>query len=191
MDFEKELQLIEKSKEDIHYFDEVYRYYFPKIFGYCLNRLANKELAEDITSEVFLKVTRDLSKYKLQENIRFGSWLYRVAHNLIIDFYRKNKKYHYVSSNEDDEIIDEKTNTEKQAYITESQKMIAEVMKKLKPRYQEVISLKYFMERDNEEIAEILGMTKSNVALLTHRALKSFRDKYNKNFPGIEIFDMT
>jgi len=90
MSLEEELKLIENAQSNIQSFAALYDIYFPKIYSYCLNRLCNKENAEDVTSQVFLKSIEIVKSFDTKRSIRLGPWLYAIAHNLIIDTIRKN-----------------------------------------------------------------------------------------------------
>lgn len=183
---EEELQLVMKAKEDLSAFDSLYQYYMPKIYGYILARVLNKDVAEDLTSQVFLSSVEKIKKFKVQKGARYGSWLYRVANSKIIDYFRKRKM---VDLEEIEGMIRSDDNTEKEVEIAFARIRIMTVLQKLKPRYQEIISLKYFSELEHDEIAETLELRKKLVAVVLHRALQSFREKYIKMYPESEIFD--
>lgn len=183
---ERELQIIEASKENINAFGEIYDFYLPKIYAYCINRLPNRDIAEEITSKVFLEVIENLDKYKAQPGARFGSWLYRIAHNKVVDFIRANSKKDFI------EILEHKTiseeTAEKDAEIYEYQCIVADIMAKLSPRYQQILTLRYFSEMEISEIAEIMEEKPSNISVLIHRALGAFKKEFAKKYPNREIF---
>lgn len=188
MTLKEELALVEKAKKDIRSFDKLYEYYLPRIFAYCLNRLANKETAEDITSQVFVGAVEGLKMFDPKKGNKFGTWLYRVAHNKIVDYYRKKKPGFFgLFGNEVEEGLD----PDEEMDMSQRQKLIVIVLKKLKPRYQQIISLRFYSEMDNEEIAQTMEMKKSNVALVLHRALQSFKAQFIKMYPESEIFDFS
>ncbi|MBN1915896.1 sigma-70 family RNA polymerase sigma factor [Candidatus Dojkabacteria bacterium] len=176
-----------KAKKDIRSFDKLYEYYLPRIFAYCLNRLANRETAEDITSQVFVGAVEGIKRFDLKKRNKFGTWLYRVAHNKIVDYYRKKKpKFFGLFGNE----VEEDSDPDEKMDMSQRQKQIVIVLKKLKPRYQQIISLRFYSEMKNEEIAQTMRMKKSNVALVLHRALRAFRSQYTKMHPESEIFNL-
>lgn len=186
MKVEQELQLVEKAKEDIHAFREIYEFYFPKIFAYLMNRLPDQVICEDLCSEIFVDAIVAIKKFKPQKGARFGSLLYKIAHNKTVDYYKKHKTdialekiENFMRSDEDSEGL---------AKQAEHKRNIAFTMTKLKPRYQLIISLKYFSELDNSEIAETMSIKTSQVAVLLHRATKSFKKQFATFFPESEIF---
>lgn len=188
MELDQELELVTKAKSDIRAFNILYEYYLPKILGYCINRVPRQEIAEDITSEVFLAAVKSIKSFDVKRRIRFGSWLFSVAHNKIVDFYRKNKKmvnmeiedHHLIFSEEHD----------KEIAITEEQEKISKVLSKIKKRYQKIITYKYYTELDNTEIAQELKIKPNNVSVLLHRAMKAFKKEYAKNYPESEILEI-
>lgn len=170
MDLATEQQLVEKAKESLEAFEELYEYYLPKIYSYIYNRTADKELTEDITSKTFVKVMTKIRTFRYQ-GYSFGSWLYKIAHNTLIDYYRKNKR---VSESHKQE-LKENHGATNQINDVERKLIVLEVLRDLPAQYQEILSLRYFEGLSNEEIARILGCRKDSVAVKIHRAIKSFR----------------
>jgi RNA polymerase sigma-70 factor (ECF subfamily) len=188
MDTYTEVGLIAQAKTDVHAFDALYEAYFDRIYLYCLRRLANRELAEDATSQTFLAAIEGIHKFDISKGGTFGAWLYRTANNKVIDVYRKHQRSLYINLAEieiaDTEAIDELD-------LSEMQKQIALVMNELKPKYREVISLKYFTELETEEIAEIMGLKPpTKVYVVLHRALQNFQRKFLRKFKKSEIFNL-
>lgn len=179
MNLENEKELVERAKKDPEAFSEIYEFYYPKIFGYILKRVVNVEVAKDITSETFFKCLKNIEKFKWR-GISFSSWLFKIASNEIVNFYRKGK-YRPISfekiseplssSNPSQEIIEaeEKLKMEKDFLI------LHEKIKKLPNIYQEVIVLKYFEKKKIKEIAEILGKKEGTIKSLLHRAIEKLR----------------
>lgn len=191
MTISEELQLVERAKVDVHAFNAIYEHYFTKVYRFCLQRVLVKEIAEDITSLVFIRSVKSIKSFNTAKGIRFGSWLYKVAHNKIIDHFRKNK-LQTVSIDEGiaNNIQDENYNIENEVRITEIQTKIARVMLELKKDYQLVISLRFFSELEIGEIAGVLNKKTTVVSVKLHRALESFRKKFIKIYGESEIFDL-
>ncbi len=188
MTLQEELALVEKAKKDLASFDKIYAYYFPRIFAYSINRLGNRELAEDITSQVFVAAVEGIKSFDPKKGYKFGTWLYKVAHNKIVDHYRKKKTGLFGLFGDEPAYED---NYDEELDLPQKQKEILFVLTKIKPRYQQVISLKFYSELSNEEIAEIMEVNKANVALVLHRALKAFKQTYTKVYPESEIFKLS
>lgn len=182
MDRELEKQLIKKAQENIAAFEELYNHYMPRIYGFLLNRTGQKETAEDLTSEVFAKALANLPKYD-DRGVTFAAWLFKIARNTLIDFSRKKKEILVDPA----EIYEPETGRREQSALgdlelDERKALIRETLGNLPEKYQTVLSLKFFEELSNDEIAEIVGCGKSAVAVRVHRALKMMQ-KYLVNNP--------
>lgn len=170
MDPKQEKELIEKAKKSLDAFDQLYEFYLPKIYGYLLNRTADKDLAEDITSQTFIKAMTKIKTYKDQGKT-FGAWLYGIAHNNLIDYFRKHKAGTIFDMNQ----LESESSAERSAEQSETKLVVLKAMSDLPEQYQEILSLRFFEELSNEEIAEIIGSKKENVALKVHRSLKALQ----------------
>ncbi len=185
MDRELERQLIKKAQENAKAFEELYNHYLPKIYGYLLNRTGQKELAEDLTSEVFAKALANITNYD-DRGIGFSAWLFRIARNTLIDYKRKKKEI-LVDPTEmretrspDHPDINNLEQEEKWSYIRKTVNTLPE-------KYQTILSLKFFEEMSNDEIAEILGCKKGAVAVRIHRALRLMRRNLLKDPAFLEL----
>ena len=98
MNLNEKKELIERAKRDPEAFGKIYDENYPKIFGYILKRVANLDIAQDITSETFLKALRNLWKFHWQ-NISISAWLYRIANNEIANYFRKRKQVSLIREN--------------------------------------------------------------------------------------------
>jgi RNA polymerase sigma-70 factor (ECF subfamily) len=163
-----------KDKEK--YFEKVYATHGKSIFRFCLLRLHDAALAEDITEETFVRIWKLISEEKPIENER--SFVYLIARGLIVDYYRsaKNKKdvsieEHNFDFSYDESIVDS----------VDLQQQIEEVftkLKKIKKEYQEVILLHYVEDLKIVEVAKILGKTENSTRVLLHRALAAVKKYY-------------
>lgn len=175
MDLAQEKQLVKRAKESLEAFDSLYEHYLPRIYGYIMNRCRSKEIAEDVTSQTFIKAMAKVKTFKYK-GFTFGAWLYRIAHNSLIDYFRKNPNRKIAEAEEVES--DEKADT--RAEQLERQRIILEALKKLPKQYQEILSLKFFEDMSNEEMAEILGCKKATLAVKLHRSLKAFEKVVRK-----------
>lgn len=147
----------------------------PKIFKYCFFRVNSKEDAEDITSQVFLRTWDYLRLGKEIKNIK--GFLYQIAHNLIIDYYRKNKTNKKISLDEPENPIDV---PEKSIFIEDLNKrmLVDEVREKinlLPDNYKEVIILRYIDDLAIKEIAQIMKIKENNISVLLYRATEKLK----------------
>ena len=87
------------QQHDQEAFAELYEEYFDKVYRYVALRIGNQVEAEDLTQQVFTKVLRSISSFKWR-NIPFGAWLFRIAHNQVVDYLRKKNRRSTVSLDE-------------------------------------------------------------------------------------------
>ncbi|MDA3894035.1 MAG: sigma-70 family RNA polymerase sigma factor [Salinivirgaceae bacterium] len=130
-----------------------------KVFSYILMVVKNRELAEDIFQDTFIKVIKSLHSGKYNEEGRFVSWVMRIAHNLVIDFYRKDKHLKTVS---DDDTEVPLFNSAKYSDLNIEQELVVEqvhedvkiLVEKLPEEQKEVVKLRYYYDLSFKEIAE-------------------------------------
>lgn len=165
-----------QTKQDPDAFRELYDSYVKRIYRFVFFKVSGHEEAEDITSEVFLRVWNHIAEKKEIKN--FSGLLYRVARNCIIDLYR-SKSLHanplLISDlPEGIEPSDLGSSAERITAGNDAQEIIYAI-RKLKQEYQEVLTLKYVDELDIEEIAEITGKGNIAVRVTLHRAMKKLK----------------
>ncbi len=166
-----ELTLISLSQQgDRDAFASLYVTYFERIHRYIQFRVAEDELAEDITSHVFLKVWEKLDTYKPGSS-PFVAWLYRIARNSVIDHYRTRKMA--ISLDEADPVelshaddVDEKIDTQIQSQV------LREALKELTYTQQEVLILKYVCGFSTVEIARRLDKQQGAIRALQMRGIQ-------------------
>jgi len=181
MDLEQEKALIQKSQEDIKAFGELYDEYYVRIFNYVLRRTASIESAQDVTSEVFFKALKNLKQFRWR-GIPLSSWLYRIATNEIANYFRNHRHVQY-----DLEVVFNSGNIanpsaeteilEAEAELKRHEEFLAlhENISRLSVKYQEVITLRFFENKQLKEISEILCKRESTVKSLLHRGLEQLR----------------
>lgn len=164
-----------------HFFDTIYRYVYFKV---------NEKHVEDLVGTVFIKAWGNLKRYKKTSG--FKSWIFRIAHNSVIDHYRTNKEDFELSENIADTRILHNPN------ITTEKKIVSEFVRnavgKLEEKYKQIVILKFINELDNNEIAKILKTSEANVRTLQFRALKKLRKiientEKEQNKSSLEMFE--
>ncbi len=178
MDLERERELVERAKSSTEAFAELYDHYYPRLFGYVLRRTASVEIAQDVTSEVVFKAMKNLRQFHWR-GLPFSSWLYRIATNEIANYYSKTKQERFSLEAVSDSIsIDdcpaEADVLEAEADLIRYEEYLALYanISRLPIKYQEVITLRFFENKQINEIAQILGKREGTVKSLLHRALK-------------------
>jgi RNA polymerase sigma-70 factor (ECF subfamily) len=185
-----EYNLVEQAKKNRHAFGELFDRYYDDIYTYILHRTANIELAQDLTSDTFIKVMRKLWTFRWRK-IPFSAWLFKIASNEVNGYYRKHKNVKKVPLGD---LIDNIDKTGENFLIREELKeaekkleeniMFLELHKaiaSLKNKYQEIITLRFFENKKIKEIAEISGKSEGTVKSLVHRAVKQLHSKLSSS----------
>ena len=179
---EKLLLLKLQTNKDPEAFAALYDLYIDRIYRFVFFKVAGHEEAEDVTSEVFLKVWHYINEGK--EVKSFSGLLYKIARNSIIDLYRSKSRQEsplFLSEIADDEKTGDRGRWQEMTEAQLSVKETLEAIKKLKQEYQEVLTLKYIDELTIDEIAQIMEKKKTAVRVLLHRAIKKLNSILKEN----------
>jgi len=159
---------------DVNAIGELYDRHHEPIFCYVLVRVSDRNLAEDLTGEVFARMVTGLAGYRLTE-IPFRAWLYRVAHNLVVDHYRKEKGRQAVPLEHAAGLSDPADNpastVERQLTLEQVQSALAT----LDPSQRAVVELRFLCGLSLKEAALALDKTLAAIKSLQHRGLKALR----------------
>ncbi len=152
-----------------------------RVFAFIMSKIKNKDLSEDIFQDTYVKVVNSLQKGKYNEEGKFLPWVMRIAHNLVIDHFRKQKKMQMIRSSNDFDIFD----VIKDNKINADEKMIKDqifgdlnlLIDKLPSDQREVLKMRYFEELSFKKIAEYFDISintalgRMRYALINLRAL--------------------
>ncbi len=164
-------KLIQAAKAgDARAFSTLYLRYQPRIYRYVFFRVNDVSAAEDLTSEVFVRLVENIHGY-YDTGRPLLAWLYTIARNLLTDYYRREARS--LLTPIDENIPSDGADPVRQAHLSFEQQRIAEAMLELTEDQRQVIALKFFEEYDNEKTAAILNKTVGAVKSLQHRALAS------------------
>lgn len=186
MTIEEEWQKILQAQTDPGAFGEIFDIYYGKIYNYCLRRAGNGQVAEDLTSEIFFKALNNLKKIRWQK-VPFSAWLFKIAHNEVISYYRKGVN-RTVSLEDlqgsagfditDGHDASEQTLTkELQNERFEMFKAVKNCLRNLPEHYREALSLKYFEKLSIAEISVILDKPEGTVKSLLSRGVDLLQDR--------------
>lgn len=161
--------LIEKARTDSEAFTYLFRLHYEEIFSYCARRLFDRAAAEDVTAAVFLKMVKHFPRFK--GNLRqLRAWLFRVATNQVNDHLRASSRNRRILRSAAEQ-FSRKTETQEELNA-EKLTLLKEAMLTLKPKYQDVVALRFFEGRALHEVAELLGRNPVTVRVQLIRALK-------------------
>jgi len=144
-----------------------------KIYRYIFFRAGDEAQAEDMTEEVFVRAWEALPKYKLGEH-PFSSWLYRIAHNLLVDHYRR-KKTSTISTDDLLRYSDPTQLPERIVGRKQENEVLAKSIMQLDDLEQQVLLLRFVEGLSHREIGLIIGKSATASRVIQHRALKALR----------------
>ncbi len=165
-----------KEHKDTTAFAKLYDLHVERIYRFIFFKVSNKEDAEDLTSDVFLKTWNYLIEPDRDVH-SFNGLIYRIARNSVVDLYRaRAKKQECALEEVIERVSDQDVNLIKAVDTKMQSEQLLVHLKKLKQEYQEVLQLRYIEELTIAEIADILEKRKNTVRVTVHRALKKLKE---------------
>lgn len=174
---EEELRWIEAAKANPEEFKPLYEKYYKSIFSYLYQRMSSKDSAFDTASQVFLKALTHLKTYEFR-GVPFSSWLYRIAHNEMMQAFRKQKELRAINADISDlkYICEENKEVFFEEYIPALKKLIG----KLNEKELQLLEMRYFEKRPFKEIAEILEISEINAKVRMYRIIEKLKVSFRK-----------
>ena len=166
-----EATVVKASKGDHEAFGKIYDDWAEAIYKYIFLKTRDKAVAEDILSEVFLKVWKKLASFKPKTDTKFSTWLFAIARNSVIDYYRTTKQTIPFEN------LPEILTIEGETDLFPEQGRLITILDELKPEYKQVLVLRYIDDIPISRIAQIMKKKEGNVRALTHRALSELKQK--------------
>jgi RNA polymerase sigma-70 factor, ECF subfamily len=158
---------------------EIYDRYHERIFRYLWVRTSEKQLASDLTAEVFLRMITKLHQYDVpvsqSPKAPFQAWLYRIAHNLLVDHYCKESRRQEQTLDEVEHMVEEHagvTQAVEQRLLFEQ---VQSALQLLSPEVQDVLVLRFMVGLSLQEVAQVLNKTLTSVKITQHRGLEKLR----------------
>lgn len=154
-------------------FGSLYDYYQPRIYRFVLIKVGRREDAEDLTHQVFLSAWENIKNYR-DLGWPFSSWLYRIARNQIIDFYRTSKQETSLE-NADPEYFLAPATAQFDLSLKMDMEKVLEAIAKIKPEYQDVVVMRFVEDLPIKEVSLALNKSEGAIKLLQHRAIKELK----------------
>lgn len=175
----EETELIERAKTDPDAFGELYEIYVKRIFNYVYYRTGNVHEAEDLTSRVFQRALQHIPRYT-HRGVPFSAWLYRIAHNLVVNWHRDRKRRNFVPL--EDVVISSSAGDapESLAVEQEDKDILLKAIRRLPDDRQQLLILKYIERISNVEIGVIMGRSEGAIKSLYHRTLIALREEIER-----------
>jgi RNA polymerase sigma-70 factor (ECF subfamily) len=171
---EQERKMVEEAKQDPQKFAALYDKFFDQIYRYVYRRVSDKEMVHDLVSQTFYDALSHLQDYEWR-GFSFSAWLYKIAHNNVLKWYREQGKVRIVELEDGGNMRDKSIDYVKDLKNTELKDEMQEILNKLEPEDREIIRLKFYEEVSNVEIAEIMGLSANHIGVKVFRALKKVK----------------
>jgi len=156
-----------------------------KIFGFVYSKVSDRHIAEDVFQDTFIKVIHTLKRGKYNEEGKFLPWVMRIAHNLVIDHYRKTSRMPRFNRTDDFDIFtvlgDDSMNIESKIIQTQLYGQITGIIKDLPKDQREVLKMRIYNELSFKEISENTGVSINTVLGRMRYALINMRKLVAKN----------
>jgi len=177
-DLLQEEALIRNAQDDPVHFKPLYEAYFKRIFRFVLHRVGEKDLAGDVTSQVFLKALVNLKKFEFR-GVPFSAWLFRIALNECNELFRKTKRYRHVAVDDADvlRLYEEMVGDFEPQNLVER---LPAVLEHLSHDELQIIELRFFEQRPFKEVGEILSITENYAKVKVYRVLDKMKALFLK-----------
>lgn len=167
-----EQEWVKKAQSDPREFTPLYEHYLPKIYRYLSFKTNNADMAEDLTAQTFCEAIENLGKFRWQ-GTSFGAWLYRIAHNLLVDHYKEK------GSDPLDENNDYHSEEDISAEVGKqwSLEKVYEALQTLPEIARQVVTLRITEDLSHKEIGVILGKSENNIKVIYSRTIQQLKEK--------------
>ena len=163
--------LVKKAKtRDPDAFGMLYDEYVDQIFRYVYYKVGNLTESQDLTGQTFLKAFENIDSYEMRD-VAFSSWLYRIAHNLVVDFFRRESKRESVPIDDQPPTASPHGNPVESVLADLESERLYKAMHKLTHNQREVLVLKFIDNLSNTQVAEIMGISVGAVKSTQKRGL--------------------
>lgn len=164
------------QKGDQRAFALIYDHFSHRLYNFIYFRVGHKEVAEDILSDTFVKAWTKMAQISALD--AFSGWLYQIAKNNVIDYYRVKKTV--VDLEEVVDTLEDAVNPIDEASLGIEQARVLEVLEHLPTDQQQVIKYKFFEDLSNQEIAYIMNKTEGAIRVIQHRAILKLQGLFKK-----------
>ena len=171
---QEELDLVQRARQGDHEaFAQLYENHFDKIFRYVVLKIGNQAEAQDMTQQVFVKAYESIGSYQLQ-GVPFTAWLFRIAHNQMVDYVRKQSKRQTVWLDETIQVRDD-SDLEHDVETKIEMEQVVSASKQLTKAQREVISLRFAGGLSITEAAKTMRKSEGAIKALQHSAILALR----------------
>lgn len=156
--------------------DELYKEYYKKVYGYIYLRVRNHAEAEDIASDVFVKITEKINTFD-PEKASYSTWIFTITKNRVITHFRQHRESVDI---EELQLADDTDSPLDAAILNERSTVLAAALKQLTERDRDIIIARYYYDHSFKQIGEMMDMTEANARVAHGRALKKLKELIGK-----------
>lgn len=183
---EDDMVLVARAKSDPAAFGFLYERYVSKIYNYVYYRTGDHHEAEDLTARTFQRAMAHIGRYR-ERGVPFSAWLYRIAHNLVANWYRDQGRRKVMGLDDVTLIGQSRERPESVAETNEQRERLLAAIRRLPAERQQLLILKFVERLSNADIGQIMSRSEGAVKSLYHRTLISLRDELGSaSVPGEE-----
>jgi RNA polymerase sigma-70 factor (ECF subfamily) len=159
---------------------QIFDYFSPLFFGYFAKRVLNREVAEDLTQEVFLRIVKNVRVFD-ESSGDFPAWVWQIAKNRLIDYYREKKNITFCDLEKIKEVEDLSGNNEKQLHHKILVEHVCRLIEGLRPEDRMIFTLRFISDLNYKEMAELTGKSEESLRIaifrIRNKLKKIFHDK--------------
>ena len=171
-----ELALVARATAEPAAFAAIYDHYFPRVYNYVRYRVRDAETADDITAQIFERALVSIGSYR-PKRAPFAAWLFGIARNAVNDCLRAQRRHRWLSL----EVLHGRASIEPQleeiAIHSDTRAELLAAVARLSDRERDLIALKFAAGLTNRRIAELTGLSESNVGVILYRAVRRLRSE--------------
>ena len=172
-------------------FEVLIRKHKDKVFAFILSKIKNYNIAHDVFQDTFIKVINSLKMGKYNEEGKFVPWVMRIAHNLVIDYFRRQKKIRSIAPKDDFDIFeiisDKEANAEDEMIKSQINSDVKRLIEELPQDQREVLKMRYYKELSFKEISEITNVSINTALGRMRYAILNLRKLVDKHLSLIHI----
>lgn len=166
--------LAARAQVDRAAFALVYDHFYQRVYNYVRYRVRHREAAEDVTAQVFERTLRHLSEYR-PDRAPFAAWLFSIARHAVIDHLRGQERHPELPLESVENQPGDHLSPGEQVEEAQIRARILALVARLAEREREIIALKFGAGLTNRQIAELIGLTESNVGVILYRTIRVLR----------------
>lgn len=176
----EKILFVKLKNKDKNAFVQAYDKYVDQIYRFIYFKVSDVDEANDLTSQVFLKTWNHIQSNGISDEKSLRAFFYRVARNVVIDYYRAESKKETVPLDLVEGFVADKISLEGEVRDKLDAEKVLSRLNELKSEYREVMVFHFVEELSIKEIAEALGKTSGNVRVILHRAIKTYKQIINE-----------